>query len=268
VGIQAQRWRPTRFLVVSAGVQLASVVGILAWPSWWLIWLTPLLISHLLVVCSGLFPRSSVLGPNLKRLTSETDDDRQVALTFDDGPHPEITPEVLRILHERGVKATFFLVGIKAAQYPELVRQVAADGHEIGNHTWSHSAAFYFFGPARLRTELDWTQRLLAELSGKTPRYFRPPAGIRSPLAEPFLQRRNLQLVSWTRRGFDTVCRDPEKVLMRLLGQVAPGDILLLHDGNVALTKSGDSVVLQVLPRLLDALENTGLKLVPLSVNS
>jgi peptidoglycan/xylan/chitin deacetylase (PgdA/CDA1 family) len=140
------------------------------------------------------------------------------------------------------------------------VKSIADGGHLIGNHSWSHSPAFWFSGPRRLARELDRTQELLESLGGLAPRYFRAPAGVRSPLLDPFLRWRGLHLVSWTRRGFDTVTRDPSKVVDRLVNSLGAGDVLLLHDGSVARTGSGRPVVLEVLPRLLDTLDARGLQ--------
>jgi peptidoglycan/xylan/chitin deacetylase (PgdA/CDA1 family) len=115
-------------------------------------------------------------------------------------------------------------------------------------------------GPAGFRRELAAAQQTLAAITGRPPRFFRPPAGVRSPLLDPVLHSLGLQLVTWTRRGFDTRRRNPDHVARRLQDGLGAGDILLLHDGNAARTDHGRPVVLEVLPRLLDAVMRGQLK--------
>jgi peptidoglycan/xylan/chitin deacetylase (PgdA/CDA1 family) len=188
-----------------------------------------------------------------------------VALTFDDGPDPEVTPRVLDLLAERGARATFFCIGRRARAHPEIVAEIVRRGHEVENHTWSHPNSFACYPPGPMRREIVRAQEALAETAGRRPRYFRAPAGIRNPLLDPLLHAQGLTLVSWTRRGFDTVAREPERVARRLLRGLAGGDVLLLHDGSAARDRQGTPVVLEVLPRLLDALEDRGLTGVPFS---
>ncbi|MFV2072271.1 MAG: polysaccharide deacetylase family protein [Thermoanaerobaculales bacterium] len=242
----------------------ASGAAVTLRPSLWKIVLTALALDHIALVTSGLIPRSPLLGPNISRLPSREAAAGRIALTFDDGPDPKVTPRVLEILAERHVKATFFCIGSRAAAHPELTRAMVQAGHVLENHSWSHSHAFWFLGPTRLAREIDSTQLVLKDLGGHLPRYFRAPAGIRSPLLEPLLARRGMTLVSWTRRGYDTVIRDPQRVLGRLVRGLAPGDILLLHDGSVSQDNGGRPVVLEVLPRLLDELQARGFKAAPL----
>jgi peptidoglycan/xylan/chitin deacetylase (PgdA/CDA1 family) len=187
-----------------------------------------------------------------------------VALTFDDGPDPEVTPRVLDMLEEADARATFFPVGEQADRFPDLIATAAESGHRLGNHTWSHPAGFWFLPPAALGREIDRAQELLTALGGVPPRWFRAPAGIRSPWLEPQLARRRLGLVSWTRRGFDTVTGDPDRVAERLGGGLAAGDVLVLHDRGASRSPSGRPVVLEVLPRLLERLVDRGLRPVPL----
>jgi peptidoglycan/xylan/chitin deacetylase (PgdA/CDA1 family) len=250
--VTQRQWRPNALLAASIGIHLTCAVALVRKPTQWPFWLPVLMLDHAIVVGAGLAPRSRLLGPNLTRLPSA---DNRVALTFDDGPDPEVTPQVLAILRQREIVATFFCIGQRASAHPDIVRSIAEDGHLIGNHSWSHSHAFWFSSPRKLASEVDRTQELLESLGGQTPRHFRAPAGIRSPLLAPLLARRGLHLVSWTRRGFDTVSADPSRVGDRLVDGLGGGDILLLHDGSAARTEAGRPVVLEALPRLLDALE-------------
>lgn len=246
----------------SVVLHLATAIGLPLMPQWWPGFLALLLADHLALAVSSLLPRSTLIGPNLRRLPT-AGALRQVALTFDDGPDPSVTPLVLAILAQRKVHATFFCVGHRAAAYPDLVREVARQGHRVENHSFRHSPGFCFLPPAAAGRDIDRAQRLLASLAGSEPRYFRAPAGFRNPWLHGVLAARDLRLVSWTRRGFDTVTRDPDAVLARLTVDLAPGDILVLHDGCGA-RRQEQAVIIKVLPRLLDELERHGLAAVAL----
>src|ERR1035437_857281 len=113
-----------------------------------------------------------------------------VALTFDDGPDPVTTPRVLDVLHEKQVRATFFVVGKRAARHPELVRRALAEGHLVENHTWSHSPLFCFLTPGRLRAEIEKCAETLERIGGHRPRYFRSPVGFGDASVRPDFQRR------------------------------------------------------------------------------
>ena len=260
----SNRWRPSPYLVFSAVVTLVCVVGALVHPDDWRAYFAAALATQIVLIGSGFVPRSRLLGANISRLPQSDADGNEIALTFDDGPDPDVTPAVLEILAQRNVRATFFCIGRKAAEHPRLIAAIAEAGHSIGNHSWSHSKAFWFLGLRGLERELTSTQDTLSRLARQTPVYFRAPAGIRSPLLDAVLARLDLRLVSWTRRGFDTVDREPNRVLLRLTKDLAPGEILLLHDGSVARESDGTPVVLDVLPRLLDVVEEMGLVAGPL----
>ncbi len=241
------------------GVAL-GVVSPRLWP--WVI--SGLVADHLCLAGGSLWPRSSLLGPNLTRLPTGSTDDRPVALTFDDGPDPAVTPRVLDLLERRSARATFFCVGRRAEEHPDLVSAIARAGHRVENHSYRHLNGFAFLGPRGIGREIDRAQEVLARLAGEAPRWFRAPAGIRNPWLDGALVRRRLELASWTRRGFDTVTHDPGRVLGRLTRSLAPRDILVLHDGGAARDRAGRPVVLETLPRLLDAIDAAGLRTVPL----
>jgi peptidoglycan/xylan/chitin deacetylase (PgdA/CDA1 family) len=229
-----------------------------------------LLADHLLLTAAGLWPRSDLLGPNLRRLRgAATGPQPAVALTFDDGPEPVVTPRVLDLLERAGARATFFVIGERAAREPGLVRAIAERGHAVGNHTWSHPKSFALLSPGKVAAELDRTQELIESLTGTAPAFFRPPAGIRNVLLEPMLARRGLHLTSWTRRGFDAFATDPDVVYDRLARGLSHGDILLLHDGQLTGVQRrtcvrGEPLVVKVLPRLLEALARQRLASIPL----
>ncbi|MGH8641916.1 MAG: polysaccharide deacetylase family protein, partial [Burkholderiales bacterium] len=210
------------------------------------------------------WPRGPILGPNLNRLPAAAVRRKEVCLTFDDGPDPEITRRVLELLDQHQAKASFFCVGERATVHPEIVKEIAGRGHSVENHSQRHSWTFAWYGLRRLRREVEAAQEALGRIAGRTPMFFRAPMGLRSPLLDPVLAAQGLRYVSWTRRGLDGVSRNPALVLRRLTDGLAAGDVLLLHDDARVRTPEGEPVVLAVLPRLLEALSAAGLKSVPL----
>lgn len=254
-----RRWRPTPLILASAGLHAAAAVALAVTPASWPRVVAALAANHAVLSSAGMWPRGRLLGPNLSRLPRAAAFESRVALTFDDGPDPEVTPEVLDLLDAYGARATFFAIGRRVDRYPEIVAGIAERGHLLENHSYDHALTFAFSGPRRLARDLDRAQRSLERASGRRPVYFRAPAGLRNPWLEPVLARRGLRLVSWTRRGFDTVDRVAVRVVRRLVDPLAARDVLLLHDGSSARDRSGRPVVLEVLPRLLDALAERGL---------
>jgi peptidoglycan/xylan/chitin deacetylase (PgdA/CDA1 family) len=256
-------WKPSPAIRLSFALHVAVGAGVLVAPALWPWALGAVAADHLLLTAAGLWPRSRLLGPNLLRLPAAAR--RRVALTMDDGPDPEVTPRVLDLLDGAGAKASFFCIGYRARRHPALCREIVARGHRVENHGDSHSKAFAAFGPRRLHAEIAACQAALADITGQAPRFFRPTAGLRSPLLEPVLARLDLRLATWTRRGFDGRSGDVERVFHRLADGLAAGDILLLHDGHPARGVDGSAVILAVLPRLLDALARESLETVTLA---
>ena len=231
----------------------------------WPLSLAMLVVNHLVLAVAGLWPRSTLLGPNQQRLSARATVAGQVALTIDDGPDPLVTPQVLDLLDRFGCRATFFCIGERVTAHADIAREIVRRGHQIENHTQHHFNYFSLLGPRALRREITQAQTAIAAVGSKPPRHFRAPAGLRNPFLEPVLCAEGLQLVSWTRRGFDTVARDPGLVLARLTRNLRAGDILLLHDGHAAHTADGSAVILKVLPALLTAIARAGLAPVTLS---
>jgi peptidoglycan/xylan/chitin deacetylase (PgdA/CDA1 family) len=220
-----------------------------------------LLLNHLVITALGLWPRSSLLGPNTVRIAGSSS---LIYLTFDDGPNPHVTPKVLDLLDRYDCRCTFFVIGEHVRKHPELLREIVRRGHAVGNHSDAHAYTFAMQGVDGFSRELKVAQKAIFEAIGLWPHYFRAPFGFRSPLLEPALCRTGLHLVSWTRRGFDTRCNSPSKVLDRLTHNLASGDILLLHDGPYGSPPEGETMVLKVLPSLLEILKKRHLRSVPL----
>jgi peptidoglycan/xylan/chitin deacetylase (PgdA/CDA1 family) len=218
-----------------------------------------------MLMSAGLWPRSTCLGANLVRLPNAAAQRGEVAITIDDGPDPLITPKVLAILAQHCARATFFCIGNRAAAYPQLCRSILAAGHRIENHGARHPTLVSLSGSTGWCREILDGQNLLQSITGQTPYFYRPVAGLRNVFLDPVLHNLGLQLASWTRRGFDTREQDAEKVLRRLTRQLAAGDILLLHDGNAARTPAGEALIVAVLPQLLDSIRVQGLTPVTLA---
>ncbi len=258
------RWRPPLLVSSSLALHGAAAAAVLAAPWSWPWAAGAAVADHLVVTQACLRPRSRLLGPNLTRLPAASAARGEVALTFDDGPDPAVTPRVLELLAERGARASFFAIGRRVERHPEIAADVAARAHTVENHTYRHPAHFAFWGPRAMEREIERAQEAIAAACGRRPRLFRPPAGFRAPWTDLALHRCGLALATWTRRGFDAVARDPRRVAARLVRGLAAGDVLLLHDGSPARAANGRPVVLEVLPRVLDALAERGLRAVAL----
>lgn len=258
--------RPPALIRGSIALHALAAGALIVRPQLWLWALTAVVADHLAITAAGLWPRASLLGPNLTRLPQRAAARGEIAITIDDGPDPEVTPAVLALLDRHGVRASFFCIGERITRHPQLAREIVARGHGLENHSQHHLNRFSLLGPRALRAEIAGAQESIAFATGAAARFFRAPAGLRNPFLEPELASAGLKLVSWTRRGFDTVTSDPDRVLARLLRGLAAGDILLLHDGHAARAGGGDPVILTVLPRLLAAVRAAGLKPVTLSV--
>ena len=253
------RWRPAPLVAASIGFHGLAGVTALAAPESWAWALAAVAANHGVLGMAGMWPRASLLGPNMTRLPEASRRRGEIAITFDDGPDPEVTPRVLEILEARGHRATFFCIAERAREHAALCREIARRGHAVENHSMAHRGTFPFLTLGGFRREIAGAQSAIAGATGTAPRFFRPPAGLRNPLLDPALHEAGLALVTWTRRGFDTRERDAARVASRLVRGLAAGDILLLHDGHAARSLSGTPVVLEALPRVLDAAEAAGL---------
>jgi peptidoglycan/xylan/chitin deacetylase (PgdA/CDA1 family) len=258
-------WKPSPAIKLSAAAHAALGLGVIAAPAYWPWALGALAANHLILTAAGLLPRTSLLGPNLTGLPAAAIARREIALTIDDGPNPDVTPRVLDLLDAANAKASFFCIGRYARQYPVICREIVARGHRIENHGDSHSALFATFGLRRMRADISAAQATLADITGQAPQFFRATAGLRNPLLEPVLASLDLKLAAWTRRPFDTREGNPQIVLNRLTHNLAAGDILLMHDGHAAKTPDGEAVILAALPRLLQSLHQARLNPVTLS---
>ena len=203
--------------------------------------------------------RSQWLGATVWRGPKDL---RAVALTFDDGPAPD-TAAVLDTLQTHGVKATFFMVGRQVEQFPALARRVAAEGHEIGNHSYSHPIYLYC-GASETKRQLEQTQEIIAATTGTRPRLARPPCGVRAPAYFAAARALGLQTAQWSVAGFDWQRRGADEIARAVLRRAQAGDIILLHDGDSA-GRADRRATVAALPLILAGLQEKGLRVAPLA---
>ncbi len=203
--------------------------------------------------------RSQWLGPTDWRGRTDT---ASVALTFDDGPS-EDTERLLDVLRAYNLKATFFMLGRQVELFPEIARRVAADGHEIGNHSYSHPL-YLFRGRSETRLQLERAQQIIATVTGAQPRFARPPCGVRTPAYFAAARRLALRTVQWDVAGFDWKERTSTQIAETVLRDATAGSIILLHDGDSA-RKRDRSATVAALPLIVEGLKTLGLGVAPLS---
>lgn len=206
---------------------------------WWL-YLAPSLLFVILIVAG-----SAIMSMNLfaKSHTKLPESERAIALTFDDGPSAEHTPAVLAVLEKWGAKATFFCIGERLEQHKELAQCMVAQGHALGNHSFSHSNMFSVFGANRVLAEIEKTNALILETSGAPCRLFRPPYGVMNPPIAMAAQKSGMALIGWSIRSFDTATKDPEKVIKRVIKKIKPGAVILLHDDREHTARILDAIL-------------------------
>lgn len=184
---------------------------------------------------------------------------RCVALTFDDGPDARSTPVLLEVLRRAGVEAAFFAIGHRVVANPELAARIVREGHLLENHSYAHSKLTNIFSVARLQADLARTQAVIAQATGIAPRWFRPPIGLSNPRVFHVARRLGLTVVGWSAGGLDTQLTEPERIVARISRRLAPGAIILLHDGNIPGERLGVTVT-----KLLDKLRAGGYEVVRL----
>jgi peptidoglycan/xylan/chitin deacetylase (PgdA/CDA1 family) len=203
-------------------------------------------------------PTSQVYG---KIVLHGPEDEKVVALTFDDGPNEPYTSQILDVLDAEGVKATFFAVGVNVNTYPDVARRIVADGDVIANHSWDHS---------RIATAVDFrysqlirAQDAIQQVTGVTPRYFRPPAGIHTPWQLRKVASVGLTTVNWDAEGYDWQRpNSPLRIEQRVFASVRPGSIILLHDGDETHHGSDRSQTVAALPVIIETLRAEGYRFV------
>ncbi|CAN5172892.1 polysaccharide deacetylase family protein [soil metagenome] len=235
----------TAFILVFAGCVAYG------WPLWYL--MIPVGIFILLFSYGSYFIHS---GFHLKAICKGNISSNQISITFDDGPHPEITPAILEVLREFQVKAAFFCIGYRMDQHQKLTKQIIEEGHIIGNHSWHHGWEFDFKSAHDMQVELNKTSHLLEQLIGLKTHYFRPPYGATNPNLAKAIKATNMVAIGWSLRSLDTTIKNPQKLAKRVSRRINDGDIVLFHD-----TQAG---TVSALREFLKFCKEEGYKVVPL----
>lgn len=206
----------------------------------------------------GTWHRNSWLfGPVLNRLPAASN---AVSITFDDGPNPEATPRILDVLRDEGVHATFFVLGSHAERWPELVRRMADEGHQLGNHGYWHRK-LHRRSPAYVREDLTRGTAAIERASGGVrPRVFRAPHGFRNPWVTPIAASLGQRTVGWSLGVWDSARPGADEITRRALDGLRAGSILLLHDGD-GYDAHGDRMqTAESLPAIIHGLRERGLQ--------
>src|SRR5450432_1840225 len=215
------RQRPVRCVILAFAI-VAPFFSVLYFRTSPLLALGVLLLSHILVLIPTLVANCQWWGAVV---TSFETPCREIWLTIDDGPDPIHTSRMIELLRRFDAKATFFIIGKRLLKFASEGEAIRAAGHEIANHTFSHpSGSFWYFPPSRIVAEIDQCP--------VQSRFFRTPAGLKNFFVHPALDPRNMLLIGWTVRGLDTVSDDPTAVAARIMRDVKPGAIVLLHEGH------------------------------------
>ncbi|MDB5258268.1 MAG: polysaccharide deacetylase family protein [Chitinophagaceae bacterium] len=204
-----------------------------------------LALIYLCIIVYGVFTVKAAFF--LKLYNEGTITDKRIALTFDDGPS-EHTNQVLDILKKFNVKATFFLIGSKIETNQEVLRRLVEEGHQLGNHTYHHSKATGFYPLQKLNDELIATRTVVKQFAGLNMILYRPPFGVTTPNLAKVVSQLRLNVIGWSVRSFDTTAQSAESIIQRVLKQVKPGAVVLLHDNR----EKCATVLETIIPHLLN----------------
>jgi len=185
-----------------------------------------------LLVLLPAFPRAASLFWQSETIHKAPVKEPLIALTFDDGPHPEYTIQLLDVLDSYNVKATFFLVGNLMEKYPDIVKQIVARGHAIGNHTYSHPPNMELETHASVITELDRTDAVIKKITGMKTDLFRPPKGLVDGNLLSIAEQKGFKTILWTVCADNREAPTPELMAKRVTDRISPGAIILAHDGR------------------------------------
>ncbi len=225
--LAAHRWF-ANFLISTVAVT-TPVLLVLNWDHK-LFFISLELATKFLIVYPSIRANCRWFGPVVTRFRTKQ---KAVWLTIDDGPHPKDTPELLKLLKKYNAQATFFVIGQKLKKHPELARAILREGHTLANHTQTHPALFFWSYLAPwLTRQIDECSRTLHEATGKTPRWFRAPAGMANLFLHFLLHDRGMKLIGWSARGFDGLFHDTDAMADRISKSIQPGAIILLHEGR------------------------------------
>lgn len=170
----------------------------------------------------------------IKTICAAVTRQKVIAISFDDGPAPDYTPQVLQVLQEHQVPAAFFCIGKRVLEHPGLFKQVHEQGHIIGNHSYSHATWFDLYSSTKMYADLQQMDAAMQEVLGLKPLLFRPPYGVTNPNLAKAIRKGGYIPVGWNVRSLDTVIKDNDKLLQRVVKGVRPGAVILFHDTSKA----------------------------------
>jgi peptidoglycan-N-acetylglucosamine deacetylase len=204
-------------------------------------------------VFMSFFTRS---GFHMKAYCSADTREKVIALTFDDGPDPAITPLVLDHLKQLQTPATFFCIGKKIKENEDLISRMDKEGHLVATHSFSHAHLFDLYSPRRMRKELNLSAEAVLGLINKWPLFFRPPYGVINPMVRAALKGTGFHVIGFSNRAWDTSSRESGIIIKRILNNLKPGDVVLLHD---TIKETAES-----LPDLIEKIKEKGYRIVAL----
>ena len=213
-----------------------------------------LLIAYSLIVFWGCISINSgfffpvICGANTNR--------KEISISFDDGPAENYTREILKILKDEDIKAAFFCIGNRIAQNETILQEIDADGHVIGNHSYSHHFWFDMFSAKKMLNDLEEMDEAMFKAVGYTTSLFRPPYGVMNPNLRMAILRGRYIPIGWSVRSMDTVSKDEQLLLNKLCARIKPGDIFLFHDTC--------KITVDVLPKFIQEVKKRGYSIIPL----
>lgn len=233
-------------LIVLIGVDTSHSLPVYIYPL--------LVVFYSLVIFYGCY----YVGSNffIKIICSAATDKKEIAISFDDGPVVNHTPEILRLLQQEDIKATFFFIGNRIAGNENILTQIKEDGHIIGNHSYSHHFWFDMFSSKKMLQDMKAMDDELKRVTGLQPRLFRPPYGVTNPNLKKAIINGNYIPVGWSVRSMDTVIKEEEKLLEKINRSIKPGAVFLFHDTS--------KTTLNVLPAFIKEVKNRGYNIIPL----
>ncbi len=209
------------------------------------------------LIADGVFrPSSSTFYKTISRGPRSSN---RVALTFDDGPDPEITPQVLDVLRRHQARATFFVIGRHLERFMDVAKRAVQEGHELGNHSWQHGYMHHAYPIPRQVDDIEACEALIRSLTGASERAaYRPPVGLKSPRFGRTAEHLGLKVVAWSVHSRDTMDKNPARIARRVVDAARPGDIILMHDGHQNLGAHRPQCP-AALPLILEGLNRRGL---------
>ncbi len=253
----------TRYDILRAVCLLWLGVGLVfGGVHYWTI-LPPIIVYVLLAIDSVARPGSGWLIPVIRHGNRKG---HKVALTFDDGPDADITPRILDTLQAHGAHATFFIIGRYAKAHPQLIERMLAEGHELGNHSHSHSRLLNLRATRYMQSDIEQGMAVLNRIDASgTGKLYRPPMGLKNPALARVQQSLGLRIIAWSLHSGDTRKRSARDIAQKVLGRIRPGDIVLFHDGHDLAHSQRSMATAEALEIILPELKSKGLEMVSVS---